>query len=231
MGGQEISDKESSRNKMAFRRALATAALVAGSAAQFAQFSDSGYGISVNVPSDTASSGSGSIYVQISAPSGTEWIGFGQGSQMSGANMFVVYAADSTNVTVSPRLGTGHTQPQVNGDAQISVLEGTGIASDGSLVANVRCECHLDACRPWTWCQASQQTQQGRRVPSSHWLHRCSVDGVLPTSTGAVAASSIPQEGYPQPYGSWSPMAWSCLHPVGYCQRRSGLQASWHSGE
>merc|ERR1711939_640385 len=75
-----------------------------------------------------------------------KWIGFGQGSQMSGANMFVVYAADSTNVTVSPRLGTGHTQPQVNGDAQISVLEGTGIASDGSLVANVRC----DSCLNWS---------------------------------------------------------------------------------
>ncbi|KAK5229915.1 hypothetical protein LTR72_001449 [Exophiala xenobiotica] len=160
---------------MAFRRTLATAALVAGSAAQVAQFSDSGYGISVNVPSDTASSGSGSIYVQISAPSGTEWIGFGQGSQMSGANMLVVYAADSTNVTVSPRLGTGHVQPKVNGDAQISVLEGTGIASDGSLVANIRC----DSCLSWSGGSMDPTDS------SSSWIYAYkSGDALDSTSTG-----------------------------------------------
>ncbi len=119
---------------------------VAGSAAQFAQFSNSGYAISVQVPSDTASSGSGSIFVQISAPSGTEWVGFGQGSRMSGANMLVVYAADSTNVTVSPRLGTGHVEPDFNSAASISVLEGSGITSDGSMVANIRC----DSCLSWS---------------------------------------------------------------------------------
>jgi hypothetical protein len=102
--------------------------------------------LSVNVPSDTASSGSGSIYLQISAPSGTQWIGFGQGSQMSGANMLVVYAADSSNVTVSPRLGTGHVEPDFNSDANIAVLDGTGISSDGTLVANIRC----DTCLSWS---------------------------------------------------------------------------------
>ncbi|KAK6379611.1 hypothetical protein LTS17_005683 [Exophiala oligosperma] len=130
---------------MVIKKVLATAALVAGSTAQFAQFAGSNYAISVNVPSDTASSGSGSIYLQISAPSGTEWVGFGQGSQMSGANMFIVYAADSNNVTVSPRSGTGHFEPKVDSDAKISVLEGTGITSGGNLVANIRC----DSCLSW----------------------------------------------------------------------------------
>lgn len=65
---------------------------------------------------------------------------------MSGANMLVVYAADSTNVTVSPRLGTGHSQPGFNSDASVSVLDGTGITSDGSLVANIRC----DSCLSWS---------------------------------------------------------------------------------
>ncbi|KIW66704.1 hypothetical protein PV04_06009 [Phialophora macrospora] len=125
---------------------LAGMALVASSAAQFAQFASDGYALSVNVPSDTASSGSGSIFLQISAPSGTEWIGFGQGSRMAGANMLVVYAADSTNVTVSPRLGTGHVEPDFNPDASISVLEGSGITSDGTLVANIRC----DSCLSWS---------------------------------------------------------------------------------
>jgi len=60
--------------------------------------------------------------------------------------MFIMYAADSTNVTVSPRLGTGQVQPQFDSSAQISVLEGTGIGSDGSLIANVRC----DTCLSWT---------------------------------------------------------------------------------
>ncbi|ETI22811.1 hypothetical protein G647_06887 [Cladophialophora carrionii CBS 160.54] len=121
-------------------------AFVASSAAQFAQFVSDQYALSVNIPSDTASSGSGSIFVQISAPSGTQWIGFGQGSRMAGANMLVVYAADSTNVTVSPRLGTGHVQPDFNPDASISVLEGSGITSDGTLVANIRC----DSCLSWS---------------------------------------------------------------------------------
>lgn len=120
---------------------------MASSTAQFAQFTSSeGFGLAVNVPANTASSGSGSIYFQISAPKGTEWIGFGQGSRMSGSNMFIVYSADSTNVTVSPRLGTGHVQPNFNSDASIFVLEGTGITSDGSMVANVRC----DSCLSWS---------------------------------------------------------------------------------
>ncbi|KIW32570.1 uncharacterized protein PV07_04100 [Cladophialophora immunda] len=131
---------------MVQKSVLATAALVAGSAAQFASFSSSSYALAVNVPSDTASSGSGSLFLQISAPSGTQWVGFGQGSGMAGANMLVVYAADSNNVTVSPRLGTGHVQPQFNSDASVSLLEGSGIASDGSLVANIRC----DTCLSWS---------------------------------------------------------------------------------
>ena len=120
---------------------------MASSTAQFAQYTSSeGFGLAVNVPGSTASSGSGSIYFQISAPKGTEWIGFGQGTRMSGANMFIVYSADSTNVTVSPNSGAGHVEPQVNSDASIFVLQGTGITSDGSMVANVRC----DSCLSWS---------------------------------------------------------------------------------
>lgn len=60
--------------------------------------------------------------------------------------MLIVYAAgDGNNVTVSPRLGAGHFEPAVNQDAQVSVLEGTGILPDGTLVANIRC----DTCLNW----------------------------------------------------------------------------------
>ena len=58
---------------------------------------------------------------------------------MSGANIFVVYA-DSTgsNVTLSPRLGQGNRQPQADNSAQVSLLDGSGIAN-GKMTANVRC--------------------------------------------------------------------------------------------
>ena len=58
---------------------------------------------------------------------------------MFGANIFVVYA-DSTgsNVTLSPRLGQGNRQPQAATTAQVSLLDGSGIAN-GKMTANVRC--------------------------------------------------------------------------------------------
>ena len=64
---------------------------------------------------------------------------------MAGAQMFVVYtSSDGTNVTVSPRLGTGHVMPEFNSAADISVLEGSGV-SDGVMTANVRC----GSCGSW----------------------------------------------------------------------------------
>lgn len=153
---------------------------MASSTAQFAQYtSGEGFGLAVNVPDNTAQSGSGSIYLQISAPKGTEWIGFGQGSRMSGANMLIVYSADSTNVTVSPRLGTGHVEPQVNSDASIFVLGGTGITSDGTLVANVRC----DSCLSWSG---------GSMTPtdtSSNWIYAWKKGNALDTTSTDASIS------------------------------------------
>ena len=68
-----------------------------------------------------------------------QWIGLGQGEQMAGSNMFVIYAsASGTNVTLSPRAGRGHMEPDFDAAAQASLLEGSGIA-DGKMTANVRC--------------------------------------------------------------------------------------------
>ncbi|KIW17175.1 hypothetical protein PV08_04366 [Exophiala spinifera] len=204
---------------MVIMKALATAALgtffastsssaftntspVAGSTAQFAQFSGSNYAISVNVPSDTASSGSGSIYLQISAPSGTQWVGFGQGSQMAGANMFVVYAADSNNVTVSPRLGTGQVQPRVNSDAQVSVLEGTGITSSGAMVANIRCDSCLswnggsmdptDSSSSWIWAYKTGDALDSTSVSESISQHDTEGAFSLDLTTGTGGSSPNP---------------------------------------
>ena len=71
-----------------------------------------------------------------------QWIGLGQGNGMSGANIFVIYAsASGTNVTLSPRLGTGHVEPKMDTAAQVALLEGSGIAN-GKMTANVRCMSH-----------------------------------------------------------------------------------------
>lgn len=99
---------------------------------------------SINIPDATASSGSGDVYMQITAPTTYTWVGFGQGSQMSGSNMFILYTdASGTNVTLSPRLGTGHVMPNYNSAADITLLDGTGV-SNGMMTANFRCKL-------WQW--------------------------------------------------------------------------------
>lgn len=58
---------------------------------------------------------------------------------MAGSSLFVVYkSADGKNVTLSPRRASGYTLPGLNSDAQVTLLEGSGV-KDGKMVANVRC--------------------------------------------------------------------------------------------
>lgn len=59
---------------------------------------------------------------------------------MAGSNIFVIYAdAEGTNVTLSPRLGTGEVEPLEDMTADVTLLGGSGIA-DGVMTANVKCE-------------------------------------------------------------------------------------------
>ena len=67
---------------------------------------------------------------------------------MSGSNMFIIYADSSgSNVTLSPRLGKGEVMPDYDKDAQVTLLDGSGIAN-GKMTANVRCKKR----RPWLRC-------------------------------------------------------------------------------
>lgn len=130
--------------------------------AQTALFKPGQNGVSykVNVPSSTSQSGKGPIYFQLQAPSSDQWIGLGQGTQMAGANIFIMYAASDSNVTLSPRSGKGEFQPLFNSQAQVTLIEGTGI-SNGVMTANVRCDNCLswnggsmdptDPQSPWIW--------------------------------------------------------------------------------
>src|SRR5205807_2502563 len=117
---------------------------VAGTSAQFATLSTNGLTYEVNIPSSTAFGNGHTIFFRLRAPSGTQWIGLGQGTSMAGANIFMVYTAGDGNVTLSPRSGVGHTQPLFNSAAKVSLLDGSGI-HDGSMIANVRC----DSCLSW----------------------------------------------------------------------------------
>lgn len=59
---------------------------------------------------------------------------------MSGSNIFVIYtSSDGKNVTLSPRTASGYSQPDFNSDAQVTLLEGSGV-SNGMMTANVKCK-------------------------------------------------------------------------------------------
>ncbi|KAI8936627.1 hypothetical protein NX059_007026 [Plenodomus lindquistii] len=120
--------------------ALSLVALASHVTSQVADISPSdNVRFKLNIPDSTASSGSGDIFFSISAPSSYEWVALGQGTGMGGSNMFLVYTSSSgSNVTLSPRTASGYSTPSVNEDAQVSLLEGSGV-TDGVMTANVRC--------------------------------------------------------------------------------------------
>lgn len=58
---------------------------------------------------------------------------------MSNSNIFMIYAdAAGTNVTLSPRTGTGDKAPSTDSSATVELLDGSGI-SGGVMTANVKC--------------------------------------------------------------------------------------------
>ncbi|KZF24428.1 iron reductase domain protein [Xylona heveae TC161] len=95
----------------------------------------------INVPDD-----SNDIFFHMSAPSDSQWAAVGAGGGMTGALMFVIYPAksDSSNVTLSPRIGRGHFMPTFAPSIDIEVLDGTSI-SDDVWTVNAKCS----NCRNW----------------------------------------------------------------------------------
>lgn len=116
---------------------------------------------SINVPEQSASSGSGDIYFQLSAPTTYQWVALAQGTAMDNANMFIMHSsADGTNVTLSARNTSGHTMPIHNDATDVSLMDGSGIANS-RMTANVRCgNCN-------TWGTGSMSLQDS----SSDWLY------------------------------------------------------------
>src|SRR5271170_3755154 len=90
--------------------------------------------IAINVPSPAQND---DLYFSVSGPA-QQWIAFGFGEQMAGSLIFVMYSsADGNNVTVSPRLGTGHIMPTYTSDVQVELMAGTGIHL-GNYVVNAK---------------------------------------------------------------------------------------------
>jgi len=80
---------------------------------------------------------------------------------MSGANMFIMYqSADGTNVTVSPRTGSGHNTPSVSSSADISLIEGSGVEGS-TMTANIRC----GSCSSWSGGSMDFSSS------SASWIH------------------------------------------------------------
>ncbi|KAF2637298.1 CBD9-like protein [Massarina eburnea CBS 473.64] len=144
----------------------------------------------LNIPESTASSDNGDIFFQISAPSTYEWVALGQGTGMSGSNIFVVYTAGNGNVTLSPRLGTGHTMPTFNSNAQATLLEGSGV-TNGKMVANVRCA----SCNTWSGGSASFSENKG------NWIYGFRSAGGAKDTTSQSA--SIAEHSEEEPF-EWS---------------------------
>ena len=57
---------------------------------------------------------------------------------MAGSNIFVIYSDGHGNVTLSPRHGAGHFEPETDTQANVTLLEGSGVKG-GMMIANILC--------------------------------------------------------------------------------------------
>jgi hypothetical protein len=67
---------------------------------------------------------------------------------MAGANIFLMYRDGEGNLTLSPRLGQGYQMPTLDTSstaARLTLLEGSGVDSDGAMTANIACS----NCQTW----------------------------------------------------------------------------------
>ncbi|KAF1973819.1 CBD9-like protein [Bimuria novae-zelandiae CBS 107.79] len=89
-------------------------------------------------------SDSSDVYIHFASPA-YSWVGVGFGEGMRDSLMLVMYLnADGDNVTVSPRYGHSHAEPELAPDIKLELLNGTGI-QDEMFVLNALCK----NCRVW----------------------------------------------------------------------------------
>ncbi|KAI0889403.1 CBD9-like protein [Annulohypoxylon maeteangense] len=125
----------------------------------------------VAVPTSSADSNGGNIYLQLRAPTSYSWVAFGTGSAMADSNIFVMYSSGTGNVTVSARAGTGHTMPRHNAMIQLELLGGSGLTNnDGTMIANLRC----GNCGSWPGGSVSLSSQSASWIAA--WKEGAAID-------------------------------------------------------
>ncbi|OCL01745.1 iron reductase domain protein [Glonium stellatum] len=119
---------------------ILTWGVVGGSpAASTLYLSQTGTQFSINLPSNSSD-----VYFYFTSPA-FSWVAVGPGTKMAGSLMFIMYSsANGLNVTLSPRIATGNTEPTFAKEIQVEALPGTTI-NNQSFVLNAVCR----NCRSW----------------------------------------------------------------------------------
>ncbi|KAF7534680.1 hypothetical protein G7054_g5991 [Neopestalotiopsis clavispora] len=97
----------------------------------------------LSVPEDSSTD----LYFSLMFPKSVTWGAIGLGtSKMAGSLMLVAYSSSSgDNVTLSPRIASGHSEPVYASDIRIEALDGTGLVDNARYVFLGRCA----NCRSW----------------------------------------------------------------------------------
>ncbi|KAI1085224.1 putative iron reductase domain protein [Whalleya microplaca] len=98
----------------------------------------------LNVPNDSTTD----LYFTLMIPTAMTWGAVGLGSNnMAGSLVLLTYpSASGKNVTLSPRIAYGHSEPVAAPEIKVEALEGTGLINDTTYVFNGRC----GNCRSWS---------------------------------------------------------------------------------
>ena len=165
---------------------------------------------SISIPESTANTGSGDVFFQLKASTKYSWVGLGQGGEMAGSNMLIMYLDSSgRNVTVSPRLASGESMPHYNSGARITVLEGSGVEND-VMIANVLCS----SCSRWSG--------------GSMDFAASSAQFIYGTLEGSPLNSDSPSENIEQ-HSKYGPFSWTIARAKGGNDANPFIGPSDHS--
>lgn len=108
--------------------------------------SDLGISFALNVAND-----SNDLFFSLTGPGDGSWLAIGWGSnKMANSLMIIAYpTSNGSYVTVSPRLGTGHTEPTIAPNVTVRLRARSGVQTDASnntLTVNAQCI----NCRSWS---------------------------------------------------------------------------------
>lgn len=119
------------------------------------------------------------MYIQISAPTSYSWVALGMGTQeMAGANMFIMYADGTGNVTVSSRQGKGNVTPVYSAStaSDLQLMSGSGV-SNGKMIANILCT----NCKSWSGGSLSTASTSVAMIGA--WKSGAALDSTDPSAS------------------------------------------------